>query len=127
MPPERSKLVWLSGFATVLSLTACYGTVAVVAVLGALGVAIALDEALWAGAIVAFAALAVGGLVVGFSHHRQVWPLVIGGLGALAVGYAMYVHFVRLIELSGFVLLCAGSVWDWRLRRGRQPGERKAE
>lgn len=124
---ERSKLVWLPGFATALSLIACYGTLAIIAILGALGVAIALDEALWAGAIVAFAALAVGGLAIGFPRHRQVWPLLIGGLGAAAIGYAMYVQYLQLTELSGFVLLCVAAVWDWRLRRSRQRGSRMAK
>lgn len=127
MSSVRPRLVWLSGFATLLSLIACYGTLAVVAILGALGIAVALDEMLWAGAIVAFAALAAGGLAIGFSHHRQVWPLLIGGLGAAAIGYAMYVQYARLIELSGFVLLGVAAVWDWRLRRVRQPGFRMAK
>lgn len=119
MLSERSKLAWLPGIATGLSLIACYGTLAVAAILGALGVAIALDEALWAGAIVAFAALAAGGLAFGFSRHRVAWPLLMGGAGAAAIGYAMYVEFTRTIELAGFVLLCAATVWDWRLRRVR--------
>ena len=127
MPSERSEIAWLPGFATALSLIACYGTLAVVAILGALGIAIALNEALWAGAIVAFAALAVGGLAIGFSRHRHVWPLSLGGLGAAAVGYAMYVQYARLIELSGFVLLCVAAIWDWRLRRVRKSGFRMAK
>ena len=120
MPSERSKIVWLPGFATALSLITCYGTLAVVAILGAFGVAIAINETLWAGAIVAFAALAVGGLAIGFSRHRQAWPLSVGGLGAAAIGYAMYVQYALLIEIFGFVLLCVAVVWDWRLRRLRE-------
>ncbi|MDP1532596.1 MAG: hypothetical protein Q8L92_03330 [Rubrivivax sp.] len=59
-----------------MSLIARYGTLAVTAIFGVLGVAIALDEALWAGAIVALAAI---GLAIGFFRHRQVWSLLIGG------------------------------------------------
>jgi hypothetical protein len=43
---------WLAAVATTFSLVACYGTLAAIAVLGALGVTIALNEAVWAGAIV---------------------------------------------------------------------------
>jgi hypothetical protein len=117
MSARRSKLDWLAGLATVLSLFACYGTLAVIAILGAIGIAIALDEALWAGVIVAFAALAVGGLGFGLLGHRQPWPCLIGVLGAAAIGYAMYVRYDRAIELSGFILLCLAAFWDWRLRR----------
>ena len=81
MPHEGSKLGWLAGLATVMSLIACYGTLALVAILAALGVSLVLDEAVWAGAIVAFAVLAVGGLAGGFARHRVVWPMLAGGLG----------------------------------------------
>jgi hypothetical protein len=121
MPPRGSKLGWLTGLATALSLFACYGTLAVIGVLGAIGIAIALDEALWAGVIVAFAALAVGGLGLGLLRHRQPWPFLIGVLGAMAIGYAMYVQYDRSIELSGFVSLCLAAFWDWRLRRVPAP------
>ncbi len=103
--------------ATALSLVVCYGTLAVIALLGALGFAISLNEKLWAGAIVTFAALAVGGLGLGLARHRRPWPALVGGLGATVIGYAMYGRYDRLTELVGFVLLCLGAVWDWRLRR----------
>lgn len=83
--------------------------------------------ALRAGAIVAFAALAVGGFAIGFPRHRQVWPLLIGGLGAAAIGYAMDVQCLQLTELSGLVLLCVAAVRDWRLRRRCQSGSRMAK
>ena len=120
--PERPRLAWLPGFATAVSLLACYGTLAIVSLLGALGVAIALNEALWAGAIVTFAAFAVGGLALRSLRHRRLWPLLIGGIGVAAIGYAMFVDYARPIELSGFVLLLVAVFWDWRLRRVRQPG-----
>jgi len=124
---ERSWPAWLPGLATAMPFIACYGTLAFMSILGALGVAIALDEGLWAGAIVAFAALAVSGLAFGSLRHRQIGPLLIGAIGAAAVAYAMYVQYARPIELSGFVLLLVAAFWDWRLRRVRRPGGRIAK
>ncbi len=121
---KTSRFGWIAGVATALSLVACYGTLAVIGLLGVLGIAIALDETLWAGAIVAFAALAVGGLGLGLLRHRRPWPILLGGLGAVALGYAMYGPYDRLIEVAGFVLLCLAAVWDWRLRRVRAPRAR---
>jgi len=112
---KSSRLDWLASIATALSLIACYGTLAVIGILGVLGISIALNETLWAGAIVAFAALAVGGLGFGLARHRQPWPILVGGFGAAAIGYAMYVQYDRLIELAGFVLLCLAAYWNWRL------------
>ncbi len=117
--PGRKNYSWLPGLATLASLVACYGTLAVLALLGALGVVIALDETLWAGAIVSAAAIAVAGLAVGAVHHRRLWPVLTGGLGAAVIGFAMYVHYSRTTEISGFLLLSAAAIRDWRLRRQR--------
>lgn len=116
---KNPKFDWLAGAATALSLVVCYGTLAVIALLGALGVAIALNETLWAGAIVAFAVLAVGGLGLGLGllRHRHPWPILVGGLGAAILGYVMYAQYDRVTEFAGFVLLCIAAFWDWRLRR----------
>jgi hypothetical protein len=117
MSRKNARFDWLGSVATALSLVACYGTLAVIGILGALGIAIALDETIWAGAIVAFATLAVGGFALGLIRHRQPWPILVGGLGLVILGYAMYVQYDRLTELVGFILLCLAAFWDWRLRR----------
>ena len=117
MSLKNPRLGWFTGIATVLSLAACYGTLAVVGVLGALGVAIAVNEALWAGAIVAFAALAAVGLGFGMARHGKPGPVLVGGLGVAAIGYAMFGQYDRLIEIAGFVLLCLSALWDWRISK----------
>lgn len=118
MSLKSPKYGWVAGVATALSLIACYGTLAVIGLLGVLGIALALDETLWAWAIVTFAVLAVGGLGPGLTRHRRPWPILAGGLGATVLGYAIYVQYGRLTEPAGFVLLCLAAFWDWRLRRG---------
>ncbi len=100
-------------------MAACYGTLALISLLGAMGVALVVDNALWAGAIVGFAALAVVGIALGIMRHRQPWPLLIGVIGAGVIAYAMFVHYDRVIELAGFAILCGASFWDWRLRQTR--------
>lgn len=110
---------WLASVATVLSIAACYGTLAVVAALGAMGIALAVNDTLWAGAIVMFAMLAVVGIALGLQAHHRPLPLLLGIIGAGAITYTMYVNYDRTIELAGFALLCGAAVWDWRLRRVR--------
>ncbi len=117
MRSDRGPLSWLPGVATIASLLVCYGTLAVLALLGLLGVAIALNETLWAGAIVATAVLAVGGLALGARCHHRPGPLLIGALGAAVIAYAMYVDYARITEISGFALLGLAAFRDWRLRR----------
>jgi len=110
---------WLAAMATAFSLIACYGTLAAIAVLGALGVTIALNEAIWAGAIVLFAALALVALVFRWRRHRQNSPIVLAGIGFLLIAFAMVISYESIVELAGFAFLCAGTFVDWRIGRGR--------
>ena len=114
-----SKENWFAPVATGLSLVACYGTLAMVALLGALGVTIALNQAVWAGAIVLFAGLTFVALLVRRRKHGRLVPVALAGIGALLIGFTMLISYARMIELLGFVFLCAGTFLDWRNGRGR--------
>lgn len=107
----------LAGISTVLSLIVCYGTLGLISVLGALGFAIAVDNTLWAGAIVAFAVLAVIGLGFGVLRHKSRWPLMLGSFGTIIIIYVMYVQYDRAVEISGFALLAYAAFWDWQLKK----------
>lgn len=108
---------WLAPAATVLSLVACYGTLATVAVLALLGLRLQINETLWAGAIVLLASAAVVGLALGARQHRVLWPLALGVIGAAALAYVMTVSYDRFIEVGGFLLLGLAAIADWRKRR----------
>ena len=118
---------WLAGAGALLSVAACYGTLGLVALLSALGVSLAVNEHIWAGAIVAFALLAVLGVLLGARGHGKAGPVVLAAVGAAAVAWAMYgagtisamlgvPSFV--VELAGFASLIGAAIWDWRLRCG---------
>lgn len=112
--PDTPKHAWRAPLATALSLIACYGTLAAVALLGALGVGIALNEAVWAGAIVLFAALAVAALVLRWRRHGRGVPVILSAAGLALIVFAMYVSYSLTAELGGFALLCLGTYADWR-------------
>jgi len=111
---DKTSRRWLAPLGAALSLIACYGTLAAVALLGALGVGIALNEAVWAGAIVLFAALAVVALVLRWRRHGRALPVLLGSAGLVLIGFAMYVSYYLPAELGGFALLCLGTWADWR-------------
>jgi energy-coupling factor transporter transmembrane protein EcfT len=111
---DKTSRCGLAPLATALSLVACYGTLAAVALLGALGIGIALNEAVWAGAIVLFAALAVAALALRWRRHGRGLPVLLGGAGLALIVFAMYVSHSLPIELGGFALLCLGTWADWR-------------
>lgn len=115
---DTSKGNWLAPVATALSLVACYGTLAAVALLGALGVTIALNEAVWAGAIVLFAGLTFAALLARRSKHGRIAPVILAAIGVLLIGFTMLISYARVIEFAGFVSLCAGTVLDWHNGHG---------
>jgi hypothetical protein len=102
-----------------LSVLACYGTLAAVAALSALGVTLALDESVWAGVIVLFAALAAAAVALGARRHGSVLPVLPAVAGVGLLGYVMFGAFDRALELVAFALLAAAVFWDYRLRRAR--------
>lgn len=112
------KKVGVPPLATALSLIACYGTIAAIALLGALGVTVALNEAAWAGAIVLFAGLATAAIFMRWRKHHQHLSLVLAAVGFLLIACAMYVSYSPITELGGFVFLCVGTFIDWRTGRG---------
>lgn len=105
---------WLALAATLLSLLTCYGRLAAIALLGALGVGIALNEAVWAGGIVLFAALAVAALALRWRRHGRALPLGLALAWLALIAFAMYVSYSLPAELASFALLCAGTFVDWR-------------
>ena len=123
---ERSDTMprfgWLAGTCTILSMAACYGTLAIVTVLSFLGFTLAINKGVWAGAISVFALLAFLGVALSYRAHRMTGPLVIGALGAGLILWAMFGSYSRIVELMGFAGLITAAVWDWRLRKCKLPG-----
>ena len=118
---NTAERLWARGtigiVSLILSLLACYGLLALTALLPLIGVRLALDEATWAGAIVALAVLTVAAVLPGARRHGSFGP----GMGALVGGglilYALLVEYHMLVELAGFVLLAAAVCTDVHLRR----------
>jgi hypothetical protein len=121
---------WLAGAGAILSILACYGTIALIAILSLMGISLAVNEQAWAAAIVAFAILALLGVALGYRFHRNFGPLAVAALGALLIVLAMYGSgFLssaaglnpRAVELLGFAALLLAAIWDWRLKNSSKP------
>ena len=108
---------WLPIAATACSIIACYGTLAVLALLSLMGLGIALNEGAWAGVISAFAVLAALGIAYGYRRHGPVGPVGLAVVGAALVLWAMYGQYNRTVEFTGFAVLVFATFWDWRTKR----------
>lgn len=112
--------------ATVLAILACYGTLALAALLPVLGLRLAVSDAAWSGAILLFTLLAVLAIAAGARRYRSPVPALAAAGGAGLVAFALLVAYHPAVELAGFVLL-AGAAWrDAMLRRRARPATRSS-
>ena len=100
-----------------MALLACYGTLALVGLMSALGVGLAVDEGVWAGAILLFAWLVCVVIALGPRKHGSFGPLVIGLAGSGLLTYTMLLDYRLAIELAGFALLAFATGYDYHQRR----------
>jgi len=100
-----------------LAACACYGTLAALAMLSALGVTLVANDAAVAGIVALLAVLTAAVVGLGMRKHGSAVPVMPAAAGAALVAYAMLVNYDWRIELAGFVLLAAAVALDWRLRR----------
>lgn len=125
MTTEKSNATprfgWVAGACTVVSITACYGTLATVGLLSLLGVTLAINKGVWAGTISLFALLAFLGVTLSYRVHRVMGPLFIAAVGAGLVVWAMFGSYSRVVEIMGFAGLITAAIWDWRLKKCESP------
>lgn len=114
---DTPKLGRLSGFATGLSIVACYGTLMFVSILSLMGITVNIHEGAWAGAITLFAWLAFAGVAINFRRYHVLGPLVMASAGAVLITWVMFISFSRPLEILGFMLLITAALWERHLRR----------
>ena len=120
MSNGNDKFSWLPAAATVLAVVSCYGTTLLVGLLSLLGVSLAINERAWAGAISVFALLAAMLIATSGRRRRVVGPSLSAAIGVAFILWAMYGTYSRVIELAGFALLVAATLWDRRLGAPRK-------
>ncbi|MCL7944159.1 MerC family mercury resistance protein [Marinobacter sp. ATCH36] len=108
--------------ALMLALISCYGSLAAVAILAALGAGITLSPGLWAGTIAVFTLLATLLIATGFRRHRSVGPAFLASIGMALVLYALFIDYGVIIEFIGFVFLAGAAGRDLYLRRREEAG-----
>lgn len=120
-PRRLVASVWRRGLAGIASLLlavlACYGGLMAVAILPVFGLAFGLDPTAWAGTIMTFTLFAALAIVIGGRRRPSLAPSVIAVAGTGLVGYALFVDYRMIVELSGFALLAAAAWLDLRARR----------
>lgn len=107
---------WVPGWATLLSIIACYGTLLLVALLSILGISVTVHTGAWAATIVLFAAVAALAIAANFRRHRVPAPLLLALAGVAIIAWVMFGSYNRIVELIGFAVLIAAAIWDRRVK-----------
>ncbi len=117
--------IWSRGFVGViaagLAVLACYGLLALTALLPLVGMRLILDETVWAAAIAAFTLVTLVAILPGFRCHRSFFPAGAAIAGSGLILYALLVDYDAAVELAGFALLITAVTTD-AVFRNRVPG-----
>lgn len=115
----------MGSLALALSMFACYGTLAATMLLPLAGITLTVNPALWAGTIVALAAVALVSVATGPGRRAgcAALGLALAGFGMLA--YVQFFDYSFGLELLAFALLAGGVALDFRCRREVYWGARR--
>ena len=109
----------IAGLSVLAAMLACYGTIALVAILSLLGVTLAVDPVAQAGLISIFAVVAAVVILLSAARLRRFGPALLAVAGTGLILWAMWGHYNWLVELTGFTALIGSTFWDWRIRKAR--------
>ncbi len=122
---DTANRLWSRGIVGViaagLAVLACYGLLALTALLPLVGIRLGLDQTAWVAVIVVFTLLTLLAVLAGFRRHRSVLPGSAAIAGSGLILYALLVDYGALLELAGFALLITAVSADVVLRH-RAPG-----
>jgi len=114
---EKKDYSWVGAATSLLAVVACYGTLAVVALLPIVGISIEIDEGLMAKLISGLLILSLAGMVYSCRMHRHPGPLLLNIASAALLLWVFYGSYSKPLELAGFVALVVASVWDFRIKK----------
>jgi hypothetical protein len=112
------KFAFYSGVAALLAFIACNGLVLVIAIFG---ITLSINPHFQAILISLFALLTSVLIYKGFMQHHKIGPLLLAGIGALAIILTMYISYSKLIESAGLLALVVAAGWNWYVARREAP------
>ncbi|MCA9627078.1 MAG: MerC domain-containing protein [Myxococcales bacterium] len=116
-PNPPSRFSWASSAMSLLAVVACYGTLAAVGLLSLVGVSVEINEAVLVKVVTGLLVVALAGMGLSYRVHRKLGPLVLSVAAAGLLLWVFYGSYSKPLELVGFGVLVAASVWDFRAKK----------
>ena len=107
-----------------LAFIACNGTILLIGVFSAIGISVSINPHLQAAAISLFAIVTLALVFRDFKQHKNLSPLLLAALASFTLVGTMYIHYNKVVESIGLVVLFAAALWGWQVNRrhcGPQP------
>ncbi len=116
-PADRKGFAWLGSVTAMLAMIACYGTLAVVALLSVIGISVEINEGLMVKLISGLLVLVLAGMGYSWRLHRNPGPLLLSIAATIVLIWVFYGSYSKPLELAGFLMLAIASIWDFRTRK----------
>jgi hypothetical protein len=113
----------LAALFAVFAFIACNGAILLIAVLSAIGISISINPHLQAVAISLFALITLLLIFRDFRRHRVHGPLILGAIATATLIGTMYIHYSKMVESVGLLILLAAALWGWQINRRRRGPE----
>jgi hypothetical protein len=110
----------LAALFAVLAFIACNGIILLIAGLSVIGISISINPHLQAVAISLLALITLLLVFRDFRRHREHGPLLLAAIAAATLIGTMYIHYSKMVESVGLLLLLAAALWGWQINRKRR-------
>jgi hypothetical protein len=109
----------LAALFAVLAFIACNGIILLIAGLSVIGISISINPHLQAVAISLLALITLLLVFRDFRRHREHGPLLLAAIATATLIGTMYIHYSKMVESVGLLLLLAAALWGWQINRKR--------
>ncbi len=116
-PNKITRSSQLAALGAVLAFIACNGLFILIAFFAALGITLVINPHVQAAAISLFALITLAMVFIGFRKNRIHSPLILCAVGAVTVIGTMYIHYDKIIESVGLLVLFVSAIWSWRVSK----------
>lgn len=101
----------------VLAFLACNAGFILIAIFAAIGINLGINPHIQAAIISLFTSLTLGMVFLVWHKTKKSEPLLLGALGAVIIVGSMYIHFNKIVESIGLLILFTAAIWSWRISR----------
>jgi mercuric ion transport protein len=123
--PLRKALDKVGVAGAVIAALCCLGVPAIVAIFSAIGLAFVFNDAILLPVMIVSIALTVGGLLLGWRHHRKPWAVLLAATSGVLLVFATFAWHARALSYAAIVGLIAASTWNVLLAHHREGSARE--